>query len=232
MSKIPVLRRPYSRIGLFHYYLEGQSQGSRCSAFLVAPRVALTAAHCVYECDKAGRNCRKFAKGTVYFRRFGKGNKFDQCEVPVVSAKESVSYFNYPVDNRHDYAALYFPHNINVYDRCFFDKKFPLKLGFDKSVRTIRIVGYPAFVPATLDKAEFQSTQFYEEGGAIAGGGFIEHKLSTTGGNSGGPILAWSGDQYIVVGITSGGFWRQSNKDVYFNASNRSEIVKLINKGN
>lgn len=231
--RVAVLQRPYSRIGLFTLALEGDTGRRRCSAFLVGPRTALTAAHCVFEC-KSGVGCKGFKSGDVQFGMFYDAEKRlrSMCNVHADRAEASHQYLQFQRDQKSDYAAVYFPRGTDLYKSCNFDSRFPLGVRYGLPLSKVRIVGYPAHVPATVGNEIARTTLWYADGPVKIANGQIVHQIATTPGNSGGPILAWSGDRYVAVGITSGGYWAGSNSDVYFNSQNQQEINNLIAKGN
>lgn len=177
---------PYSAVG---YMVSTFSDGTtlRGTAFLIAPNVALTAGHMVFDETHGTASSAVFIPG-----RDGSTYPYGSTEVYQFSSTTDWAY-NY--DDDYDWAVLILTDNIgndtgwvgfrwyHSYSSC---------VGLD-----VEITGYPKY----YNNGTTVQYQQYAMTGTItkATDYRLYYTIDTSGGNSGGPI--WEADTYYVIGV-------------------------------
>lgn len=161
----------------------GQPSGSLCTATLVAPKLVLTAAHCVQNDACAGHKIA-FGYGMTVKNRWP--TQFAAAELYECSVFES----NYDLDSGEDWAIL-------ALDRPVPPERAPLKIAEASGDPAAKVftIGTPAGLPLKVsDGATIRKTR---------GPGF-EADLDVLGGNSGGAVFTDGSAEIVGVAVRSG----------------------------
>lgn len=205
---------PYGPVGYLNMnFSDGYS--NRGTAFLVAPNVALTAGHMVYDEEH----------GTAINGNFTPGKNSSKDNAPFGVA--TVRYINSPTkwaqnhDPNYDWAIILLNENIGnncgwVGYRWYHDYSACVNM-------QVEITGYPKYIN---NGSIIQYNQFAMKGPITsATDNKLWYTIDTSGGNSGGPI--WQADDCYVIGIhTSGG--TTSNSGTRMNEFMYTIVVNTI----
>lgn len=204
--------RPYNTVGYLNMnFTDGY--GSRGSAFMVAPNVAITAGHMVYSEEHGTAD-----NGTLAPGRNSSGTPYGTATVKQFIAPTMWAENH---DTNYDWAILILYENIG-YDsgwvgyRWYHDYSACVNL-------PVEITGYPKYVN---NGSTVQYNPFAMKGSITsATDSRLWYTIDTSGGNSGGPI--WGADDWYVVGVhTNGG--TTSNSGSRMNEFMYTTVVETI----
>ena len=174
---------PFGRICLLNFQTPNSPAGMMGTGWLIAPKVVITAGHCVYD---GGWNTEM----TVF-------PGVDDSDGSPISANairmEAVDgWTNSKADNC-DFGAIFL-------DRALNTGKFEFAefAETDLEQMIVNVVGYPADRPSR--------TMWMQSGQMIdADDAFLYYRMDTHGGQSGCPVILWEdGNDFTVVGIHTG----------------------------
>lgn len=161
-----------------------------CTAFVIGPRLVMTASHCLEIVDGVLKGTYKFSADLAGDRIDGRNFRSYETDQYISSGRAAVPghwYYN------EDFAILRLkeslPEGLGQFELA---KELP------DLTTSFMSVGYPQWLGGLQHKVVDEACTIHQ-----ATGFQLFHDCGITRGNSGGPIFYKSGSQYFVVGVVS-----------------------------
>ncbi|KAI8105146.1 hypothetical protein M9435_000316 [Picochlorum sp. BPE23] len=192
----------------------------RCTAFIVAPHMALTSGHCVFNGETGFSEDAKIFPGQTENKIF---QQLSSCRISTNTKNTECMEAGNSVCPEYDYGALFFSPQMAPSAKTY----MPLVIDNPAAGTTLNTAGYPADVGGKIRRGQWRASG--EVSITPDDSRVLYHRVDTTGGQSGSPIYLYtsSSNYRRVIAIQSASS-TQYNIATRISDANKSLLIEWL----